>query len=190
MFRRISVEDVSARMVRGILENAARVITTIKGLVISQRMRLSKNLTLAEVTKSATAIKHGISNKPTIEHMENLKALAENIFQPLRDHFGKPIGVTSGYRSQALNDLIGGASGSQHSKGEALDLDADVFGGLENWQIFEYIKNHLEFDQLIWEFGTEEDPAWVHCSYKRDGRNRGEVLKVVKQNGKTIYTKW
>lgn len=190
MFPKISVEDAFVKMARGILENAAKVITGIRVSVRSQRMRLSKNLTLAEVTKSATAIKNGISNDPTIEHMKNLKALAENIFQPLRDHFGKPIGVTSGYRSQALNDLIGGASGSQHSKGEALDFDADVFGGLENWQLFEYIKNHLEFDQLIWEFGTEEDPAWVHCSYKRDGENRGEVLTAVKQNGRTIYKRW
>lgn len=190
MFRRISVEDVSARMVRGILENAARVITTIKGLVISQRMRLSKNLTLAEVTKSATAIKNGISNNPSIEHMENLKAVAENIFQPLRDHFNMPIAVTSGYRSKDLNDIIGGSTTSQHSKGEALDLDADVYGGLENYQLFHRIKDHTDFDQLIWEFGDDENPAWVHVSYKRNLNNRGEVLQAVKQNGKTIYKKW
>jgi hypothetical protein len=153
-------------------------------------MKLSANLTLGEVTKSQTAIKHGLKNEPKIEHLENLKAIAENVFQPLRNHFGKPIAVTSGYRSQALNDLIGGSSSSQHSKGEALDLDADVFGGLENYQIFNYIKDHLDYDQLIWEFGTEENPAWVHVSFKRDGRNRREVLTAVKQNGQTTYKRW
>ena len=154
-----------------------------------KNMKLSKNLTLDEATKSATAIKNGISNKPSGEHLSNLMAIAQNVFQPVRDHFGKPIAITSGYRSQALNDLIGGASGSQHSKGEALDLDADVFGGLENYQLFHYIKDNLAFDQLIWEFGTEENPDWVHVSYKATG-NRGEVLMCVKQNGKTIYKKW
>lgn len=189
MFLKTSAEDAFAKMVSGILENAARVIIGIKVLVRSQKMKLSKNLTLAEVTKSATAIKHGISNQPTIEHMENLKAIAENIFQPIRNHFDKPIGITSGYRSQELNQLIGGASRSQHSKGEALDLDADVFGGLENYQLFHRIKDHTDFDQLIWEFGDDENPAWVHVSYSRN-QNRGEVLQAVKQNGKTIYKKW
>jgi hypothetical protein len=154
-----------------------------------KNMKLSKNLTLDEATKSATAIKNGISNKPSSEHLSNLMAIAQNVFQPVRDHFGKPIAITSGYRSQALNDLIGGASGSQHSKGEALDLDADVFGGLENYQMFHYIKDNLDFDQLIWEFGDDENPAWVHVSYKATG-NRGEVLICAKQNGKTIYKKW
>jgi len=189
MFHKINAGAAFAKMVIGILENVARVIMLIRALVASQRMRLSKNLTLAEVTKSATAIKHGISNKPTGEHLSNLMAIAQKVFQPLREHFNKPIAVTSGYRSQALNDVIGSASGSQHSKGEALDLDADVFGGLENYQLFHYIKDNLEFDQLIWEFGTEENPAWVHVSYKATN-NRGEVLKCVKQNGKTIYKKW
>ena len=102
-------------------------------------MRLSDNLSLKEVTKSATAIKHGISNEPSIEHLENLKAIAENIFQPIRNHFGVPIAVTSGYRSEELNKRIGGSLTSQHSKGEALDLDADVYGQVTNKEIFEYI---------------------------------------------------
>jgi len=185
MFRRISVEDVSAKMVRGILENAARVIMLIRALVASQRMRLSKNLTLGEATKSHTAIKYGISNKPSGEHLSNLIQIANKIFQPVRDHFNEPIIVSSGYRSQALNDIIGGASGSQHSKGEALDLD----GSVENFLIFEYIKNNLEFDQLIWEFGDDENPDWVHVSYKSEN-NRGEVLQAVRQNGKVIYKRW
>ena len=189
MYHRTNAGVAFAKMVSGILGNAARVTMLIRALVASQRMKLSKNLTLAEATKSATAIKHGISNKPTGEHLSSLMAIAQNVFQPARDYFGKPIGITSGYRSKALNDLIGGASGSQHSKGEALDLDADVFGGLENYQLFNYIKDNLEFDQLIWEFGDDENPAWVHVSYKASG-NRGEVLMCTKQNGKTIYKRW
>ena len=152
-------------------------------------MKLSTNLSLAEVTKSATAIKHGIANEPTVQHLINLKAVANNIFQPCRDYFGKPLAVTSGYRSEALNDLIGGSKRSQHSKGEALDLDAEVFGGLTNKELFLYIKDHLEFDQLIGEFPNDlGEFAWVHCSYAEV--NRGEVLVAYKDNGKTRYTKW
>lgn len=189
MFLKIKEGDAFAKMVSGILESVARVTIGIKALAQYGRMKLSKNLTLGEVTKSATAIKHGIDNKPTGEHLSNLIEVANKVFQPLRDHFRRPIAVTSGYRSEALNKRIGGSSTSQHCKGEALDLDADVFGNLENWEVFEYIKNELEYDQLIWEFGDDENPAWVHVSYKRSG-NRGEVLKAVKQGGKTIYKRW
>lgn len=185
MFLKISAGDACAKMVIGILENAARVIILIRALVASRRMRLSKNLTLGEATKSHTAIKYGISNKPSGDHLSNLIQIAGKIFQPVRDHFQKPIIVSSGYRSQALNEIIRGVSGSQHSKGEALDLD----GSVENFLIFEYIKNNLEFDQLIWEFGTEENPDWVHVSYKSEN-NRGEVLRAVRQNGKVFYTRW
>jgi len=149
-------------------------------------MKLSDNLSLAEVTKSATALRKGIANTPTATHLIALKAVAKNIFQPCREHFGKPLAVTSGYRSEELNELIGGSKRSQHSKGEALDLDADVFGGFSNAELFNYIKNHLNFDQLIWEFGNNNNPAWVHCSYKTQG-NRNEVLIAVKTNGKTTY---
>jgi len=149
-------------------------------------MQLSKNLSLKELTKSATAIKKGISNEPTKEHLENLKAVAENIFQPLRDYFGVPIAVTSGYRSASLNRIIGGSSTSQHCKGEAIDLDADVYGNLTNAAIFGYLKEYTDFDQLIWEYGDDENPAWVHCSYKAEG-NRGEVLVAYKDKGKTRY---
>ena len=150
-------------------------------------MKLTKNLTLAEVTKSATAKRKGISNEPTIEHLENLKAVAENIFQPIRNKFGVPLAVTSAYRSMDLNRVIGGSLASQHCKGEALDLDADVFGGLSNKEIFLFIKDHLVFDQLIWEFGNAENPDWVHVSYKKSGINRGEVLRAVRKEGKVRY---
>jgi len=188
MFLRISAGDVFVKMVRGILENAAKVIIGIRESDQYEKMKLSKNLSLGEAIKSATAIKHGINNRPSGEHLSNLIQIANKVFQPLRDHFGKPIAVTSGYRSQELNDLIGGASGSQHSKGEALDLDADVFGGLENWEIFEFIKNNLEFDQLIWEFGSDENPDWVHVSYKSDN-NRGEILEAFREDKKIKYAR-
>jgi hypothetical protein len=150
-------------------------------------MKLSKNLYLSEVIKSNTAIRLGINNEPTAEHLENLKEIANNIFQPLRDYFDEPIGVSSGYRSIALNKAIGGSSKtSQHSKGEALDLDADIFGGIANSEIFDYIKYNLDFDQMIWEFGTDKEPNWVHVSYKK-GKNRKQILKAVKENGKTKY---
>lgn len=182
MFLRISGGDAFAKMVSGILENAARVIIGIRGLAQYGKMKLSKNLSLSEVTKSHTAIKYGISNKPSGEHLANLIQIANKIFQPVRDHFNEPIIVSSGYRSKALNDIIGGASGSQHSKGEALDLD----GSVDNSLIFEFIKNNLQFDQLIWEFGDDENPDWVHVSLKKEN-NRGEVLRAIKQSGRTIY---
>ena len=150
-------------------------------------MKLSNNLSAKEVTKSNTAKRYGISNEPTIEHLENLKAIALNIFQPTRDYFKKPIHVSSGYRSKALNKKIGGSKKSQHSKGQALDLDAHTFGGLTNKELFDFISEHLEFDQIIWEFGTYDEPDWVHVSYVSDGINRGESLKAYKANGITRY---
>ena len=150
-------------------------------------MKLSNNLSVAEVIKSNTAKRCGISNEPTIEHLENLKAIALNIFQPARDYFKKPIYVSSGYRSKALNKKIGGSKKSQHSKGQALDLDAHTFGGLTNKELFDFISEHLEFDQIIWEFGTYDEPDWVHVSYVSDGINRGESLKAYKANGITRY---
>ena len=150
-------------------------------------MKLSNNLSVKEVTKSNTAKRFGIDNRPTIEHLQNLKAIALNIFQPARNHFKKPIFVSSGYRSEDLNEKIGGSKTSQHSKGQALDLDAHTFGGLTNKELFDFISEHLEFDQIIWEFGTYEEPDWVHVSYVSEGINRGESLKAYKANGITKY---
>lgn len=150
-------------------------------------MKLSDNLSLAEVIKSNTAIKYGIDNSPTEEHLENLKAIAQDVFQRVREHFGKAIYVSSGYRSEALNERIGGSSTSQHCKGEALDLDAQVYGGLTNAQLFSYIEEWITFDQLIWEFGSNTEPDWIHVSYKKDGNNRGQTLVAYKKNGKTKY---
>lgn len=152
-------------------------------------MKLTENLSLAEVIYSATALRKGIVNKPTITHLINLKEVAKNIFQPCREHFGKPLRVTSGYRSKELNKAIGGSNNSQHSKGEALDMQSTE--GYTNRDLFMYIKDHLSFDQLIGEFPDNVGEfAWVHCSYKTEG-NRGEVLIAYKDdNNKTKYAKW
>jgi hypothetical protein len=158
-------------------------------------MELSKNLALSEVTRSETAKRKGISNMPTPEHIENFKKLAVNVFQPIRDHFGRAIRISSGYRSEALNKAIGGAGktvngkyipSSQHCTGEAIDIDMD---GTEvtNKQVFDYIKANLNFDQLIWEFGTDTNPDWVHVSYESTGKQRKQVLKAIKKGGKTSY---
>ena len=138
--------------------------------------------------KSRTATRLGLSNSPSEEHVKNMQALAENIFQPLRDYFGVPIHISSGYRSEALNKAIGGSKSSQHCKGEAMDIDRDGYSQPDNAQIFEYIKNNLDFDQMIWEFGTQHNPEWVHVSHKRDGKNRAELLVAYKTSyGKTRY---
>jgi len=155
-------------------------------------MQLSENLTLAEVIKSNTAKRLGIDNTPTAEHLHNLKLVAQNIFQPIREHFKKPINVSSGYRSKALNDATPGSSAtSQHCSGEALDLDQDSMNtGITNKMVFDYIKINLDFDQLIWEFGTDTNPDWVHVSYESNGRQRKQILKAVRVNGKTMYKPW
>jgi len=151
-------------------------------------MKLSKNLSLSECTKSQTAKRLGIKNEPDEQVIKNLRSVAENIFQPCRDHFDCPIYVSSGYRSPKLNAAIRGSKTSQHMSGQALDLDADVFKGITNADIFNYIKDNLEFDQLIWEFGTDDSPDWVHVSYNPYGDNRNRALKSVKlQDGGTAY---
>jgi hypothetical protein len=151
-------------------------------------MQLSKNLTLAECTKSNTAQRLGIDNTPDDDWtIENLRAVAEDVFQPLRDSFGCPIYVSSGYRSEELNAAIGGSKRSQHIQGRALDLDADVFGGCSNGEIFRFILNNLTFDQLIWEFGDQDNPDWVHVSYVRDGLNRGRCLKACRDDRGKVY---
>jgi hypothetical protein len=149
-------------------------------------MQLSKNLALAEVTRSETAKRKGISNMPTPEHIENFKKLAENVFQPIREHFGVPIHLSSGYRSAALNKAVGGSSSSQHCTGEAIDIDMDGTS-ITNKQVFDFIRENVNFDQMIWEFGSDTNPDWVHVSYESTGKQRKQVLKAVKQAGKTIY---
>lgn len=150
-------------------------------------MQLSKHFELAEFTRSNTAKRAGISNMPTAEHQENMKLLCEKVLEPIREHFARPILISSGYRSAALNKITKGASTtSQHCSGEAVDIDMDATE-VSNKQIFEYIKANLEFDQMIWEFGTDTNPDWVHVSYESKGKQRKQILRAYKQGGKTVY---
>ena len=150
-------------------------------------MKLSMNLSLSEVLVSQTAKRLQISNEPTEEHLNNLKQIANNIFQPLRDGLGYPIYVSSGYRSEALNKAIKGSSKtSQHMKGQALDLDADVYKGVTNKDIFLYIRDNLDFDQLIWEYGTVNNPSWVHVSFVK-GNNRGKIMRCYGNSQYTLF---
>lgn len=151
-------------------------------------MKISDHLDLSEVTRSETAKRKGISNEPTPEHLENFKKLAMNVFEPIRKHFGFPIHISSGYRSKALNTAIGGSLTSQHCKGEAIDIDMDgSSNGITNKMVFDYIKANVKFDQMIWEFGSDSNPDWVHVSYSSDGKQRGQILKAIKSNGATKY---
>lgn len=152
-------------------------------------MQLSKNLSLAEMIRSESAKRKGISNIPTEEHLANMKKLAINVFQPIRDHFNVPIHISSGYRSLELNKAIKGSKTSQHCTGEAIDIDMDGTT-ISNAQIFNWVKNNLVFDQMIWEFGTDSNPDWVHVSYESSGKQRKQILKATKKNGKTAYTNY
>ena len=131
-----------------------------------------KHFTMGELCASSTADARGIKNTPPLQEAGNLKALADNVLDPLREWYGKPVYVNSGYRSPVLNRLVGGAANSQHLKGEAADITAG--SKEENRKLFDYIKSHLPFDQLI----DEKDFSWVHVSYKRTGNNRKQVLKL------------
>ena len=154
-------------------------------------MKLSKNLSLSECLVSNTAKRLGISNEPTQEHLNNLKDVADNVFQPLREGLGCSIYVSSGYRSKELNKAIKGSSKtSQHLKGQALDLDADVYGKVNNYQIFKYILKYIEFDQLILEnVSADGTGGWVHVSFV-DGNNRGKVLRMDRVKGKSVYSNY
>jgi hypothetical protein len=151
-------------------------------------MQISKHLSLAEVSRSETAKRKGINNTPSGEHLENFKKLAENIFEPIREHFGVPIHISSGYRSKELNAAVGGSSSSQHCSAEAIDIDMDGSpNGVTNKMVFDFIKDNLNFDQMIWEFGNDTNPDWVHVSYESTGKQRKQILKAVKSGGKTSY---
>jgi len=149
-------------------------------------MRLSKNFTMAEFTKSQTAERKGIDNTPQGEHLEAAKALFENVVQKVRDEFG-PTVINSGYRSPELNEAVGGSSRSQHCKGQAADIEVP---GVANGELAEWVRDNLEFDQLILEFYTPgiPDSGWVHVSYLADGDNRGECLTATRIDGKTEYS--
>ena len=141
-------------------------------------MKISKHISYWEATKSQTALRNGIENIPSGEDMERMKIVAEKCFEPIRQWHGKPIAISSFYRSYDLNEEIGGSETSDHVKGCAIDIDADVFNnGVTNAEIFIWAAENLEFDQLIWEFGNDDNPAWVHISYRTNGTNRNQILK-------------
>jgi len=149
-------------------------------------MSISKHISYKEGVYSRTATRLGIKNNPNAEQMENMITIAEEVFEPLRMWVGGPIKINSFFRSPELNKAIGGSGKSQHCHGQAIDLD-DTFGKATNAEMFEFIKEHLDFDQIIWEFGDETNPDWVHISYVSPEQNRNRCLKAYKENSKTKY---
>ena len=147
---------------------------------------ISKHITYAEAIHSNTAKRKCIDNTPSPTHVETMKETAEKIFEPLREFVNGPIKVTSMFRSPVLNEAIGGAKSSQHMKGQAMDLD-DVYGYKTNSEMYHWIKENLNFDQLIWEFGTDTNPNWIHVSYVSEDENRNRCLKAYKEKGRTKY---
>ena len=147
-------------------------------------MKLSGHFSLAELTKSQTATRKGIDNQPTLDHIENLTELCTHVLEPTRRNFGKPMVISSGYRSEELCEAIGSSKNSQHAKGQAADFE--MFG-VDNKELAKYIKNNLVFDQLILEFYNPDDPSsgWVHCSYSKEENRKQSLL----YNGKD-YTEW
>jgi len=149
-------------------------------------MSISKHISYKEGVYSRTALRRGIKNNPNAEQMENMITIAEEVFEPLRVWVGGPIKINSFFRSPELNKAIGGSGKSQHCHGQAIDLD-DTFGKATNAEMYEFIKQNLDFDQIIWEFGDDENPDWVHVSYVSPDQNRKRCLKAYKKSGKTNY---
>ena len=147
---------------------------------------ISKHISDRESVYSRTALRLGIDNTPTEEHKKNMIKLAEEVFEPLRTYVGGPIKTNSFYRSPKLNEAIGGSTKSQHCHGQAVDID-DTYGRMTNAEMYEFIKEHLDFDQIIWEFGSDNNPDWVHVSYVSAKENRNRCLKAYKKNNKTKY---
>tara|TARA_R110000787_G_scaffold134285_1_gene246668 strand:- start:98 stop:556 length:459 start_codon:yes stop_codon:yes gene_type:complete len=150
---------------------------------------ISKNISYKESIRSNTATRLGIDNTPNDEQISNMRLVAEMIFQPLRLWTGGPIKVNSFFRCKQLNTAIGGSKTSQHMKGEAIDID-DNLGNKSNAEMFKYIKDNLIYHQLIWEFGDDDNPLWIHFSYKGDCKNRMQVLRAIKVSGKTKYIEY
>ena len=138
---------------------------------------ISSHITYAESIHSNTAKRRGIDNTPNPTQVENMKLTAEKIFEPLREWVGGPIKINSFFRSEVLNEAIGGSTTSQHCKGQAFDID-DVYGKKSNAEMYNWIKENLNFDQMIWEFGTDKNPNWVHVSYVSEENNRNKCLKA------------
>ena len=148
--------------------------------------RISEHISYQEGTRSVTALRLGIDNIPGTYQFTNMQVVAENIFEPLRKWTRGPIKINSFLRVPDLNKAVGGSSSSQHCQGRAIDID-DSYGHKTNAEMFEYIKKHLDFDQMIWEFGDDDNPDWVHVSYVSPDRNRGRCLRAERIDGKTKY---
>lgn len=148
-------------------------------------MNLTANFTLEELTKSETALRHDMDNTPGEAEIANLTALAQNVLQPIRDHFGKGVKVNSGFRHPEVNAKVGGSKTSDHCQGQAADIEIP---GVPNAELAEWIKDNLEFRQLILEFYTPgvPDSGWVHVSYVA-GDNKKQVMTATKKDGKTVY---
>ena len=148
---------------------------------------ISKHVSYKEGVYSTTATRRGIDNDPNDEQLSNMELIAEKVFEPLRKWVGGPIKINSFFRSVKLNKAIGGSNKSQHCKGQAIDID-DTFGVVANSDMYNYIKNNLDFDQMIWEFGDDEEPNWVHVSYVSKEDNRNRCLRASKSGGTTLYS--
>ena len=149
-------------------------------------VKISKHISYKEATRSATALRLGIENVPNQYELQNMEMVAKHVFEPLREAVDAPIKINSFFRCEELNKAIGGSTKSQHCQGRAIDID-DVYGNVSNAFMYYYIKDNLDFDQLIWEFGTDHNPDWVHVSYVDADSNRKRCLKAVRENGKTKY---
>jgi zinc D-Ala-D-Ala carboxypeptidase len=137
---------------------------------------ISKHITFKEATFSATAQRLGLKNEPTDQHLKAMKLVAEKCFEPLREWYGKPLKINSFYRGKDLNRAVKGSLSSQHCKGEAIDIDAG--SNAENKKIHDWIKNNLEFDQLLWEYGNSAGPDWVHVSFTDKKKNRKQLVVI------------
>tara|TARA_R110002020_G_scaffold183274_1_gene379401 strand:+ start:730 stop:1200 length:471 start_codon:yes stop_codon:yes gene_type:complete len=149
-------------------------------------IRISKHISYKEATRSATALRLGIDNVPNEYQLQNMEMVAKKVFEPLREAVDAPIKINSFFRCEELNKAIGGSTKSQHCQGRAIDID-DVYGHVSNAFMYYYIKDNLDFDQLIWEFGTDGSPDWVHVSYVDEDSNRKRCLKAYREDGKTKY---
>ena len=150
-------------------------------------MAISEHISYKEGVYSRTATRLDIDNEPNDEQMNNMCLIAQEVFEPLRMWVGGPIKINSFFRCPELNKAIGGSSKSQHCKGQAIDID-DTFGRMTNAEMYHFIKEHLDFDQMIWEFGDDDNPDWVHVSYVSPKENRNRCLKAYREDGKTKYS--
>ena len=147
---------------------------------------ISKHISYKEGVYSNTAARKGIDNTPNNDQLDCMELLANEVFEPLREYVAGPIKINSFFRCPELNTAIGGSSKSQHCKGQAIDID-DTFGRMTNAEMYHWIKKNLDFDQMIWEFGDDDNPNWVHVSYVSPEKNRNRCLKAYKDKGKTKY---